>query len=86
MFAIKQSIHLYIIIYHIYILGDGDTDVSISLVTADHPQVIEAVAAAAEKTRNSLVEITEDMYMEALMAGINTAENRRRKNNPNGAQ
>lgn len=86
MFAIKQSIHLYIIIYNIYILGDGDTDVSISLVTADHPQVIEAVAAAAEKARNSLVEITEDMYMEALMAGINTAENRRRKNNPNGAQ
>lgn len=66
--------------------GTGEADVSISLVTVDHPQVIEAVAIATEKARNSLVEITEEMYVEALKTGITAAENKRRENKPCGAK
>ena len=66
--------------------GTGEADVSISLVTADHPQVVEAVTIATEKARNSLIEITEEMYVEALKTGIAAAENKRRENKPCGAK
>ena len=75
--------------YHYHSIAEDETDeadASISLVTADHPQVIEAVAIAAEKARNSLVEITEEMYIEALKTGITAAEKKRREKKSCGAK
>ena len=78
-----QDAHVFVCNCHCPTIGDGEAD---SQVTEDHPQVVEAVAAAAEKARNSTTEITQEMYMEALKTGINSAEARRRENNPNGAK
>lgn len=57
-----------------------------SLVAVDDPRVIEAVNAAAEKARNSPIEITQEMYMEALKWGISAAETKRREVDPHGAE
>ena len=65
--------------YNYSITEDGAGEAS-SLVTVNHPQVIEAVTIAAEKARNSSVEITEEMYVEALKTGITVAEKKRREN------
>lgn len=61
-------------------LTDSNSEAAISLVDEDHPQIVEAVAAAAEKAKNSVTEITQEMYMEALKAGIGAAEERRQNN------
>ena len=69
------------------ISGNGEAAAaSASVVGADDPRVVEAVNAAAEKARNSPIEITQEMYMEALQCGINSAETKRREDNPHGAQ
>ena len=68
-------------------LGDDEaTAMSTLLVAVDDPRVVEAVDAAAEKASNSSIEITQEMYMEALKSGINTAEMKRREADPHGAQ
>ena len=66
--------------------NDGPAAMSISLVAADDPRVVEAVNAAAEKAKNSAVEITQEMYMEALKSGIDSAEAKRRQDDPQGAR
>ncbi len=57
-----------------------------SLVAVGDPRVVEAVNAAAENARNSPIEITQEMYMEALRIGISAAETKRREMDPHGAQ
>ena len=57
-----------------------------SLVTVDDPRVVEAVRAAAENARNFSIEITQEMYMEALKTGISAAEAKKREVDPHGAQ
>lgn len=56
------------------------------LVTVDDPRVVEAVSAAAENARNFSIEVTQEMYMEALKTGIIAAETKRREVDPHGAQ
>ena len=68
-------------------LGDDEaTAISTLLVTVDDPRVVEAVDTAAEKASNSPIEITQEMYMEALKSGISAAEMKRREADPHGAQ
>ena len=53
-------------------------------VTADHPDVQRAVTAAEQKARSTPPELTQEMYMEALRTGVEAAEERRRKMDPQG--
>lgn len=53
-------------------------------VTSDHPDVVEAVNIAVERARTSPLEYTQDMYTEALSAGVEEAERIRRESDPNG--
>lgn len=53
-------------------------------MTANHPDVVNAVQLAVGKARTANLEHTQEMYMEALRDGVTEAEQRRRKDNPNG--
>lgn len=66
--------------------NDKLSAMSTSLVAADDPRVVEAVDAAAEKAKNFAVEITQEMFMEALKSGIDSSEAKRRQDDPKGAQ
>ena len=48
-------------------------------VTADHPGVQQAVAAAEQKARETPPELTQEMYMVALKTGVEEAEKKRRR-------
>ena len=83
---LAPEVGMWVRLYFLY-LGDNETDaMPISLVTVGDPRVIEAVNAAAEKARNSPIEITQEMYMEALRRGISEAETKRKEVDPHGAQ
>lgn len=73
-------------IVFLYLGDDEAAAMSTSLVTVGDPRVIEAVNAAAEKARSSPIEITQEMYMEALKRGISEAETKRKEVDPHGAQ
>lgn len=70
--------------YNYYLLYMQVDDNPIPEVTAEHPDVAKAIAAAVEKVNNSPVEITQEMYMEALKNGIESAHQKRREENPDG--
>ena len=53
-------------------------------MTANHPEVVNAVQLAVEKARIANLEHTQEMCMEALRNGVTEAEQRRREDNPNG--
>ncbi len=53
-------------------------------VTAENPDVVMAVSVAIQKTHNTPLEYTQEMYMEALREGIVKAEEKRRHHSPSG--
>ena len=53
-------------------------------VSADNPRVRQAVEEAENKARAAHLEISSDMYMKALKAGIQEAEQKRREAEPAG--
>ena len=55
-------------------------------VSADHPGVRSAVEEAESRARSANLEVTPDMYMQALKRGIQQAEQRKREADPTGAQ
>ena len=54
-----------------------DEATEIPEVTEEHPEVQRAVTSAVEAAQSSPLEITQEMYTEALQAGIDQAYQKR---------
>lgn len=66
-----------------YTLAEGE-DTTLSEVTEDHPEVQAAMTAAGEKAKQNPVELSTELYIEALSVGIKGAEKKRQEDKEDG--
>ena len=58
--------------------SDTDPPPAVPSVDEEHPEVKKAMEAAEAKVRDLQVHVTQDMFLEALRAGVQMAEQQRK--------